>query len=99
MDLFARELLMPRATAKTLHLDHAMTSVEIADQVGAPRAAIVQQLLDALLLPVVEPEAEREHIERPLNGEQKAAAEHSGTAYLLEAGPGTGKTQTLVGRV
>ncbi|WP_374818914.1 UvrD-helicase domain-containing protein [Brucella grignonensis] len=99
MDLFARELLLPRATAKTLHLDHAMTSVEIADQVGAPRAAIVQQLLDALLLPVVEPEAEREHIERPLNGEQKAAAEHSGTAYLLEAGPGTGKTQTLVGRV
>ncbi|MGK2899273.1 MAG: UvrD-helicase domain-containing protein [Burkholderiaceae bacterium] len=37
--------------------------------------------------------------ERPLNKEQAAAAAHRGAAYLLEAGPGTGKTQTLVARV
>ncbi|MFX7784555.1 UvrD-helicase domain-containing protein, partial [Acinetobacter baumannii] len=30
---------------------------------------------------------------------QAAAAAHRGEAYLLEAGPGTGKTQTLIARV
>ncbi len=35
---------------------------------------------------------------RSLNAEQAAAA-HRGRAYLLEAGPGTGKTQTLAARV
>lgn len=99
MDLFARELLLPRAIARSLHVDRAMTSVDIATHIAAPRAVIVQQLLDALLLPIVENEAEREQIESPLNALQKASAEHFGSAYLLEAGPGTGKTQTLVGRV
>ncbi|QQR39014.1 ATP-dependent helicase [Devosia rhizoryzae] len=99
MDLFARELLLPRATAKALHIDGGMTSVDLATHIGAPRAVVVQQLLDALLLPVVEAERQKENIERPLNDQQRAAAEHLGNAYLLEAGPGTGKTQTLVGRV
>ena len=99
MDLFARELLLPRSTAKSLHVDGAMTSVDISAMIGAPRAAIVQQLLDALLLPVAEVEAAKPHKERPLNGKQMAAAEHFGAPYLLEAGPGTGKTQTLVGRI
>ena len=35
----------------------------------------------------------------PLNPSQAAAAAHREQAYLLEAGPGTGKTQTLVARV
>ena len=99
MDLFARELLLPRATAKSLHVDGAMTSVDISAMIGAPRTAIVQQLLDALLLPVAEVEATTLHEERPLNAKQLAAAEHFGAPYLLEAGPGTGKTQTLVGRI
>jgi superfamily I DNA/RNA helicase len=38
-------------------------------------------------------------VERPLNPLQAAAAAHRGEAYLLEAGPGTGKTQTLIARV
>ena len=33
-----------------------------------------------------------------MNLEQKAAAEHSGGPLLVLAGPGTGKTTTLVGR-
>jgi superfamily I DNA/RNA helicase/Zn-dependent peptidase ImmA (M78 family) len=99
MDLFARELLLPRSMAKTLHIERAMTSVEIANMIGAPRAAVVQQLLDALLLPEVDPDLTRVPGERSLNEQQKEAAEHWGQPYLLEAGPGTGKTQTLVGRV
>ena len=33
-----------------------------------------------------------------LNQEQKSAAEHSSARLLVLAGPGTGKTSTLVGR-
>jgi superfamily I DNA/RNA helicase/Zn-dependent peptidase ImmA (M78 family) len=99
MDLFARELLLPRATAKALHIDNGKTTEDIARMMGAPRPAIVQQLLDALLLPEADPALIKVPVERPLNERQKAAAEHWGEPYLLEAGPGTGKTQTLVGRV
>jgi superfamily I DNA/RNA helicase/Zn-dependent peptidase ImmA (M78 family) len=99
MDLFARELLLPRATAKALHIDSALTSEGIARMIGAPRPAVAQQLLDALLLPEADPDLIKVSVERPLNEGQKDAAEHWGGPYLLEAGPGTGKTQTLVGRV
>ena len=99
MDLFARELLLPRSVARSLHVDEGLTASQIAAKLGAPFDVVAQQLLDALLLPTVEPEAERERVERPLNDLQRAAAEHRGPAYLLEAGPGTGKTQTLTARV
>lgn len=99
MDLFARELLLPRATARALHIEGGRTSVGIAQMIGAPRSAVVQQLLDALLLPEADPDFIKVPKERPLNEKQKEAAEHWGAPYLLEAGPGTGKTQTLVGRV
>ena len=98
MDLFARELLLPRWWVRELHLKSGMTAAAIAERLGAPRGTVVQQLLDALLLPEV-PEPAAEKKVRPLNDEQRDAAEHRGAAYLLEAGPGTGKTQTLTTRV
>lgn len=99
MDLFAREFLLPRSVARALHLDDGLTASQIAQRLGAPFDVVAQQLLDALLLPTVEPEIERQRVERPLNELQRAAADHRGVAYLLEAGPGTGKTQTLTARV
>lgn len=98
MDLFAREFLLPRPYVRKLHVEDGMTATSIAAKLEAPYAVVAQQLLDALLLPSVILE-EQEPQERPLNERQKAAAEHRGVAYLLEAGPGTGKTQTLVSRV
>jgi hypothetical protein len=65
----------------------------IAERLGAPRGIVVQQLLDALMLPEIPAWAAETKV-RPLNGEQRDAAHHRGSAYLLEAGPGTGKTQT-----
>jgi superfamily I DNA/RNA helicase len=102
MDLFAREFLLPPPVVRRLHLDEGLSASAIANRLGAPFAVVAQQLLDALLLPptpaaedgVAEPPAER-----PLNTEQADAARRRGRAFLLEAGPGTGKTQTLVGRV
>lgn len=99
MDLFARELLLPRLRVIDLHLAQGLTCSDIAIRLGAPFEVIAQQMLDALLLPPVPVVAAAEHVEIPLNEKQKAAAGHRGAAFLLQAGPGTGKTRTLVARV
>ncbi|KRB29920.1 UvrD-helicase domain-containing protein [Mesorhizobium sp. Root172] len=99
MDLFARELLLPRPLVRTLHIDEGLSASAIAAKLGAPFEMVAQQLFDALLLPPVPPVTAATHIERPLNSLQASAAAHRGEAYLLEAGPGTGKTQTLIARV
>jgi superfamily I DNA/RNA helicase len=99
MDLFAREFLLPRNVARALHVDQALSASAIAAKLGAPFEVVAQQLFDALLLPAVPPAMAATHVERPLNPLQAAAAAHRGEAYLLEAGPGTGKTQTLIARV
>ncbi len=99
MDLFARELLLPRGWVKALHLKDGLTATEIATRLGAPFEVVAQQLLDALLLPEMPDKAEANADERPLNDLQDKAARHGGSPYLLKAGPGTGKTRTLVARV
>lgn len=99
MDLFARELLLPRSVARELHVAGGLSASEIAEKLGAPFEVVAQQLLDALLLPPFPTKPTAAHEERPLNPLQATAAGHRGGAYLLEAGPGTGKTQTLVARV
>jgi len=98
MDLFARELLLPRERARRLHLDDQMSASAIADRLGAPFGAVAQQLLDALLLPPIPPPPAPRPA-APLTARQREAADHRGAPYLLEAGPGTGKTKTLVARV
>lgn len=101
MDLFARELLLPRALALALHVDQGMSAVAIAERLGARLAMVQQQLLDALLLPAA-PAAEPVPKSSPVGVDdpsQETAARHSGSALLLQAGPGTGKTRTLVRRV
>ena len=99
MDLFAREFLLPRSFVRKLHVEGGLTASTIAARLDAPFEVVAQQLLDALLLPPVTSKPEKERSELPLNLLQANAAEHRGSAYLLEAGPGTGKTQTLTARV
>jgi superfamily I DNA/RNA helicase/Zn-dependent peptidase ImmA (M78 family) len=99
MDLFAREFLLPRSVVRRLHLEEELSATVIAERLGAPFAVVAQQVFDALLLPVIELPSAGESAERDLNPEQIAAAEYRGCAYLLEAGPGTGKTQTLLSRI
>jgi superfamily I DNA/RNA helicase len=99
MDLFARELLLPRPVAVDLHVADGQTCSDIAARLGAPFEVIAQQMLDALLLPAVPVVAAAAPVEIPLNDKQRTAASHRGSAFLLQAGPGTGKTRTLVARV
>jgi superfamily I DNA/RNA helicase len=98
MDLFGRELLVPRTLVRRLHLEEGLTASAIAERMNAPFDTVAQQLFDALLLPVIEPD-ERVRADKPLNAAQAVAAAHRGGPYILEAGPGTGKTQTLTARV
>ena len=100
MDLFAREFLLPRNWLRRLHIDDGLTASEIAANCKAPFSVVAQQLLDALLLPTIDLSEEPPiTTAREPNAKQREAIEHRGVAYLLEAGPGTGKTQTLVNRV
>lgn len=99
MDLFAREFLLPRAWVRKLHVDDNLAASVIAERLGAPFEVVAQQLLDALLLPQIVPEAEETQPEKTPNDFQRLAANHRGKPHLLEAGPGTGKTQTLIKRI
>ncbi len=98
-DLFARELLLPRPLIVDLHVAQGQTCSDIAGRLGAPFEVVAQQMLDALLLPAIPVVAEADPVEIPLNDKQRDAARHRGAAFLLQAGPGTGKTRTLVARV
>ena len=99
MDLFAREFLLPRPVLRSLQMDDGLSASEIAERFGAPFDVVAQQLLDALLLPPILSTPDQTRDATPLNKLQAAAAGHRGETYLLEAGPGTGKTQTLAARV
>lgn len=99
MDLFAREFLIPRPVVRRWHLDDKLTASAIAERLVAPYDLVAVQLFDALLLPPVDPSDEVPSAAKPLNCEQHQAASHRGGPFLLRAGPGTGKTQTLVGRL
>lgn len=100
MDIFAREFLLPRKKLQEHYLQQDMDSAAIADLYQAPLAVVQQQLLDALLLPPYIPR-NRSVINKNVKADdsQNNAASHRNAPYQLQAGPGTGKTSTLVQRV
>jgi superfamily I DNA/RNA helicase/Zn-dependent peptidase ImmA (M78 family) len=99
MNLFAREFLLPRDLLRRWHVEEGCSASEIAERTGAPYGAVALQLFDALLLPPIELPDASPAPRPPLDAEQRLAVRHRGGAFLLRAGPGTGKTQTLVGRL
>lgn len=102
MDLFARELLLPRSVARHLHVTDGLSSEDIAKRLGAPLQVVQQQLLDALLLPVEEAATDPIRVSAAAltpDPTQIAAVVHRNSPFQLQAGPGTGKTRTLVRRV
>lgn len=94
-NVYARELLLPRNVAKAL-AHKGCGAKKIAKDLGIPLEFVRQQMLDALLLP------ETESAVSPLNSaspDQYRAARASERAANVVAGPGTGKTSTLIHRV
>ena len=101
-NVYARELLLPRAFARELHLEQNLTAAAIADRTKLHVALVRQQLFDTLLLPPMaidgETTPERPSTRRPDSFQERASG-HRGNPFQLQAGPGTGKTRTLVKRV
>jgi DNA helicase-2/ATP-dependent DNA helicase PcrA len=100
-NIFARELLFPRPFARYLHIDDRMGATEIANRTGLSKNLICQQLFDAILLPSQALDTEPEtHVSASTpNPSQDRAAAHRDSPFQLQAGPGTGKTHTVVKRV
>ena len=100
--VFAAELLLPGPLAERLFWEENLSSDAIAAKLGLPAARVEWQLAESLLLPPLTESAEERAV--PVSGaaaldeSQQAAAEAASGPLLLGAGPGTGKTKTLVGR-
>ncbi|WP_419900258.1 ATP-dependent helicase [Roseomonas sp. USHLN139] len=98
-EVFAREFALPRDVARRMHLVEKMTAASIVTATGLPRSMVESQLLDSLLLPDVEAPRPAAKASYDLDRSQAAAVSHTGGPLLLSAGPGTGKTRTLVERI
>ena len=74
---------------------------DTAERLGLPEALVLQQMARALLTPEISPTdvLPGEPDTCPLDPSQNEAAYALRGPLLLEAGPGTGKTRTLVGRI
>jgi superfamily I DNA/RNA helicase len=98
-NVFGREFLLPRDIARSLYLTEHLGATSIASSRQLPKDLVRQQLLDSLLLPSPVPEAPAPTRPRRDDPSQDRAAYHFTSAFQLQAGPGTGKTRTLVKRV
>jgi len=97
-NVFAREFLLPVELARQLFVEQQWPASKIASELGVAPGLVYQQLQYALLVPDPPPPQP----DNPLAGldpSQKAAAEYLAGPALVEAGPGTGKTRTLIGRI
>lgn len=97
-NVFAREFLLPTHLAKQLFVDEGLPASQIASRLGIAPALVYQQLQYALLVPSPLPEQGKNPLP-DLDDSQRTAADHEGGPALVEAGPGTGKTRTLIGRI
>ena len=102
-NVFARTFVLPPEEARDSFIAGA-TAASIANALGVAETMVVEQLARGLLLPpdvAVEADApaEAHSAPPPLDASQEIAAKAESGPVLLEAGPGTGKTRTLVARV
>lgn len=97
-NIFARELLLPREVAKALYMSGKSAS-DIAKELTLPLELVRQQLLDGLLLPFHTVAEEKRTEPVQATPEQEKAAHSTKKVSLVVAGPGTGKTTTLLLRV
>lgn len=97
-NVFAREFLLPADEARHLFMNEHMTAEAIAIQRGLPINLVYQQLSQGLLIPDVM-QTETQTVQVSLDESQQKAAQEEVGPILVEAGPGTGKTRTLIARI
>ena len=100
-NVFAREFLLPTDVLRDWYEADKPSASNIAERLGLPEVLVLQQMARALLTPEIPPThlSPGDTDERPLDPSQEEAANAPRGPLLLEAGPGTGKTRTLVGRI
>lgn len=96
-NVFARELLLPRAVARGL-FEAGIGPREASKRYGIHLEVARQQMLDAALLPQVSNPSGPKPAHAP-SPDQTAAARAAESYANVVAGPGSGKTKTLVDRV
>ena len=99
-NVFAREFLLPTDLLREWYETEGLGANDVAARLGLPEGLVLQQMALALLAPEL---GERSSPvaaagEQPLDRSQEIAAHAPRGPLLLEAGPGTGKTRTIVGR-
>lgn len=101
-NVFAREILLPSNALRQWFIKEGKKASEIASLVGVPEGMVLHQLTFALLVSNLVIDTKNEKIaerEQILDESQQEVAEWHNGPLLVEAGPGTGKTRTLVSRV
>ncbi|MDR3706684.1 MAG: UvrD-helicase domain-containing protein [Capsulimonadaceae bacterium] len=107
-NLFAAELLLPIDDLRSRFFREGWNANAVARNTGLSMAFVRSQFAQAILAPCAPTSPAQEHAppqvpEAPplpaaLDESQRRAAEWAGAPFLLGAGPGTGKTRTLVAR-
>ncbi|MGE3637366.1 MAG: UvrD-helicase domain-containing protein [Pirellulales bacterium] len=99
-DTFAGEFLCPSDWLRTEYVEHGRRPSEIARELQLPFNLVMNQTVRALLLAPLD---ETQHVPNgtpvELDESQKTAANWNRGPLLVDAGPGTGKTRTLVHRI
>lgn len=95
-NVFSREVLAPQSVVRGLH-SKGHGPARVAHDLGVPIEYVRQQMLDALLLPQLTSAGTKPLFEA--SDDQRRAARAAERFANVVAGPGTGKTSTLIHRV
>ncbi len=101
-DIFAQEFLLPSELLHEMLVARRKRPTDIAAEMGLPVDFVRMQAIRALLLPplLVPPEpSSAPKATLPPDPQQLEAARWDERPLILDAGPGTGKTRTLIARI
>jgi superfamily I DNA/RNA helicase len=99
-NVFAGEFLCPSDWLRDAYIGQGKRPQEIATELGVPVALVLNQMARALLLPPLSPAPEiLPSVDHELDASQRIAVSWDKGPLLVDAGPGTGKTRTLVHRI
>lgn len=99
-DIFAGELVCPGNWLREEFIGKNRRPEAIAKELGLPLSLVMNQMVRAVLLPPLSSAPEAEPlVVHELDESQQTAVMWDGGPLLVEAGPGTGKTRTLVRRI
>lgn len=99
-DVFAGEFLCPADWLRGEILSKGKKPAQVASDLGLPPNLVLHQAIRALLLPPLrEAESAANTAATTLDESQLEAATWDQGPLLVDAGPGTGKTRTLVHRI